>query len=61
MTAEVVLERAERREELLDALLRLPVPYRAAVVLHDVEPYTVVAGSPARLVRRLERVERRSA
>ena len=43
VTAEVVLERAERREELLDALLRLPVPYRAAVVLHDVEGLTVAA------------------
>jgi len=32
-----------------------------SVVLHDVEPYTVVAGAPARLVRRLERVERREA
>ena len=43
VTAEVVLERAERRGELLDALLRLPVPYRAAVVLHDVEGLTVAA------------------
>jgi acetyltransferase-like isoleucine patch superfamily enzyme len=32
-----------------------------SVVLHDVEPYTVVAGTPARLVRRLERAERREA
>lgn len=40
VTAEVVLERAERREELLDALLRLPVSYRVAVVLHDVEGLT---------------------
>lgn len=37
VTAEIVLERAEQREELLDALLRLPLPYRVAVVLHDVE------------------------
>ncbi len=43
VTAEVVLERAERREELLDALLRLPVSYRAAVVLHDVEGLTASA------------------
>lgn len=43
VTAEVVLERAERREELLDALLRLPVPYRTAIVLHDVEGLTASA------------------
>lgn len=43
VTAEVVPERAERREELLDALLRLPVPYRTAIVLHDVEGLTASA------------------
>lgn len=41
--AEVVLERAEQREELADALLRLPVNYRTAVVLHDVEGLTAAA------------------
>ena len=30
-------ERASTREELLDALIRLPFIYRSAVVLHDVE------------------------
>ena len=33
--------RAESREELRDALVRLPVIYRSAVVLHDVEGLTV--------------------
>jgi RNA polymerase sigma-70 factor, ECF subfamily len=32
-----VVERAQMREELEDALVHLPFPYRAAVVLHDVE------------------------
>ncbi len=35
--AAVVAERAATREELLDALERLPFIYRSAVVLHDVE------------------------
>lgn len=35
-----VVERAETREELEDALIRLPFIYRAAVVLHDVEDWT---------------------
>ena len=35
--------RAETREELEDALLRLPVIYRTAVVLHDAEGWTVRA------------------
>lgn len=39
--AEAVVERAERREELADALVRLPFIYRSAVVLHDVEGWTV--------------------
>lgn len=43
VTAEVVLERAEQREDLLDALVRLPVTHRAAVVLHDVEGLTAAA------------------
>ena len=38
--AEAVLLRAETREELYDALVRLPVHYRSAVVLHDVEGLT---------------------
>lgn len=39
--AAVVIERAETREELQDALVRLPVIYRTAVVLHDAEGMTV--------------------
>lgn len=35
--AEAVAERAATREELLDALERLPFIYRSAVVLHDIE------------------------
>lgn len=41
--AQVVLERAETRDELYDALVRLPVDYRSAVVLHDVEGLTAAA------------------
>lgn len=37
----VVAERAETREELEDALVRLPFVYRVAVLLHDVEGWTV--------------------
>lgn len=36
-----MVTRAETREELEDALIRLPVPYRAVVVLHDAEGLTV--------------------
>jgi RNA polymerase sigma-70 factor (ECF subfamily) len=36
-----VVARAETRQELEDALIRLPVPYRAMVVLHDAEGLTV--------------------
>lgn len=36
-----VVERAETRADLEDALVRLPFPYRSAVVLHDVEGWTV--------------------
>lgn len=36
-----VVERAETRVELEDALVRLPVIYRTAVVLHDVEGMTM--------------------
>jgi RNA polymerase sigma-70 factor (ECF subfamily) len=39
--AAAVAARAEQREELEDALVRLPFIYRAAVVLHDVEDWTV--------------------
>lgn len=36
-----VAVRAETREELEDALVRLPFIYRVAVILHDVEAWTV--------------------
>jgi RNA polymerase sigma-70 factor, ECF subfamily len=39
--AAAVVERAETRAELEDALVRLPFIYRAAVLLHDVEGWTV--------------------
>ncbi len=39
--AETVVGRAETRAELEDALLRLPVIYRSAVLLHDAEGLTV--------------------
>jgi len=39
--AATVLERAETRQELEDALVRLPVIYRTVVVLHDAEGMTV--------------------
>lgn len=38
---EAVAMRAESRHELEDALVRLPFIYRAAVILHDVEGWTV--------------------
>ena len=41
LDAATVVERAETREELEDALVRLPVIYRTAVVLHDAEGMTV--------------------
>ena len=37
----IVAERAQTREELEDALARLPFGYRIAVVLHDVEEWKV--------------------
>jgi RNA polymerase sigma-70 factor (ECF subfamily) len=37
----VVAERTQIREELEDALARLPFAYRVAVILHDVEGWTV--------------------
>lgn len=39
--AQLVVERAEARRELEDALIRLPYAYRSVVVLHDVEGWTV--------------------
>jgi len=39
--AAVVVERALQREEIEDALARLPFHYRAALVLHDMEGWTV--------------------
>ena len=39
--AAVVIARAETRAQLQDALVHLPVDYRAAVVLHDAEGLTV--------------------
>ncbi|MFZ1286715.1 MAG: sigma-70 family RNA polymerase sigma factor [Candidatus Phosphoribacter sp.] len=38
--AETVILRAERAEELRDAIIHLPVGYRSAVVLHDVQGLT---------------------
>ncbi len=38
--SQTVLERAQDRRELEDALVRLPFIYRAAVLLHDVEDMT---------------------
>ena len=37
----VVTERSESREQVQDALLRLPLIYRSAVALHDMEGLTV--------------------
>lgn len=39
--AAMVMERAAERDELLDALARLPFIYRAVVVMHDVQELTV--------------------
>ncbi len=39
--AAIVVERAETRQELQDALVRLPVIHRTVVVLHDAEEMTV--------------------
>ena len=39
--ATAVVERAEIRDELEDALVRLPFIYRSAVVLHDAEGWTM--------------------
>lgn len=40
--ADAVVQRATTREELLDALVRLPAIYRSAVVLHDIEGLRVL-------------------
>lgn len=40
--ADAVIEQAATRDELLDALARVPFIYRSAVVLHDVEDLRVV-------------------
>jgi RNA polymerase sigma-70 factor, ECF subfamily len=39
--AATVVERAQTRQDLEDALVRLPFIYRSAVLLHDVEEWTV--------------------
>jgi RNA polymerase sigma-70 factor, ECF subfamily len=41
VSSDVVVERAETRRELEDAIVRLPFTYRVAVLLHDVEEWTV--------------------
>jgi len=41
VTSEAVIERAETRQELEDAIVRLPFIYRAVLLLHDVEGVTV--------------------
>jgi RNA polymerase sigma-70 factor (ECF subfamily) len=58
---ERVLERAELREELEDALTRLPVVYRVAVLLHDALGWTTVeiaAASGASLPATKQRLRR---
>lgn len=42
VSSEMVIERAETRQELEDALVRLPFIYRAVLWLHDVDEMTVV-------------------
>lgn len=39
--AEKIVERAEIRSELLDALSHIPIEYRDVVVLHDAEGWTI--------------------
>jgi RNA polymerase sigma-70 factor (ECF subfamily) len=39
--AATISDRLETRRSLQDALLRLPLPYRTVVVLHDIEGHTV--------------------
>jgi RNA polymerase sigma-70 factor, ECF subfamily len=40
VSSEAVVERAQDRQALLDALIRLPITYRVAVLLHDLEGLT---------------------
>jgi RNA polymerase sigma-70 factor (ECF subfamily) len=58
---ERVLERAELRDELEDALARLPVVYRIAVVLHDALGWTgpeIAAATSAGLPATKQRIRR---
>jgi RNA polymerase sigma-70 factor, ECF subfamily len=58
---ERVIERAELRDELEDALARLPVVYRVAVVLHDVVGWTsteIAAATSAGLPATKQRLRR---
>jgi RNA polymerase sigma-70 factor (ECF subfamily) len=58
---EQVLERAELRDELEDALARLPVVYRVAVILHDVIGWTgpeIAAATSAGLPATKQRLRR---
>ena len=58
---ERVLERAELRDELEDALARLPVVYRVAVVLHDALGWTaaeIAAATAAGLPATKQRLRR---
>jgi len=58
---ERVLERAEMRDELEDALARLPVVYRVAVVLHDALGWTaaeIAAATSAGLPATKQRLRR---
>jgi RNA polymerase sigma-70 factor (ECF subfamily) len=58
---DLVLERAELRDELEDALERLPVVYRVAVVLHDVLGWTgpeIAAATSAGLPATKQRLRR---
>ena len=58
---ERILERAEMRDELEDALARLPVVYRVAVVLHDALGWTgpeIAAATSAGLPATKQRLRR---
>ena len=58
---EQVLERAEMRDELEDALARLPVVYRMAVILHDALSWTgaeIAAATGASLPATKQRLRR---
>lgn len=58
---ELVLERAELREELDEALMRLPVVYRLAVLLHDALGWTgqeIAAATGAGLPATKQRLRR---